>query len=192
LQHLAQGKSGIYLAGIKFIYTMLNQKSIPIPAEIADIEINKYSVLKNEGAAILLNQFKGDAEKVTFHNSTFNSFVFERKDVLRFFLDDKDILDEVPDGKAQLLMVIFGAHPGVDAITDEEFKLHEAQFEKGSPTVIVAGVNFNPDQSDPEKQITLLNSSKPALEYPPGRTITKLVFDHDDNMNKLVFNFALK
>jgi len=169
---------------------MLSQKSIPIPVEIADVEIAKFITLKEEGAKVLVEKFMDEPEKVEFHGSKHNSFVFERKDILRFFLDEKDITEKAPEGKAELLMVIFGAHPGVDAIELEEYKPHEAQFPQGKPTVIVAGANFNPEAPE-EEQLTLLKTAKPASEYPPGRTVTKLVVEEGTSNKQLFMRFSL-
>lgn len=175
---------------------MLTLKSIPIPIEIADVEIKKYTDLKAPGIAILEAQFAGDVEKMNFHGSTHNSFVFEREAVLRFFMDEKDIPPKAPDGKADLLMVVLGAHPGTSALDNlhiqniDTYKQHEDQFPQGRPTVIVAGVTYNANEPDIDKQISLLDTSLPAVEYPPGRTIAKLLpANHNNQEKKLFFRF---
>lgn len=170
---------------------MLNQNSIPIPVEIADVEIAKFISLRDEGAEFLLEKFIDNPEKTTFHGSKHNSFIFDRKDILRFFLNEGDITETAPEGKAEYLMVILGAHPGVEAIELEEYHPHEAKFPKGKPTVLVAGVNYTGLLPD-EKQYSLLNLRNPVVEYPTGKTVTKLYSEEGNSDIKMLFTFDLE
>ncbi|MHA4844585.1 hypothetical protein ACX0G7_10495 [Flavitalea antarctica] len=133
----------------------------PISKETADKEINKFKDLTepvNRVIAKILTVYSADPDRLTYYSSASNAFLFDRKTVQRFFHDKRD----GESGDCEYLLVILGAHHVAE---------HGAQI--GAPTVILAGVNQDPQ--DPLGQTyKTLEIAAPATEYPTGKAIVEL------------------
>lgn len=113
--------------------------------------------------ALLASLYPDRKVAENFYGHPGNAFLFEREVVLKHFFVDGDP-DKGKTDKTHLL-VVSGAHD-----------LDEDIFKKGDPTIIIAGVKPNPDQSAEEKAKGLYEYvaaaiDEPADEYPPVQTI---------------------
>jgi hypothetical protein len=120
-----------------------------------------------------------DQLAINYTSNDFNAFVFNRKDILRFFKEDLKDKNGTSIPPAEHLIVIVGAQIA-DGKTDSN-----QSFKQGDLTVIAAGVNKITDNN-----YVCLNIDNPADEHTPRAIVSELNADNSGN-NELRFNIRL-